>query len=139
MKTKICLLIFLMVCMLNSCEEETMNYPIDTDIQVSVATSEEGLYINSETEKVYGCCNFSITYEKSKIEHQFIIEFTGIYMPDICLTALGPAKSSIHLGQLDPGEYVIIFSLNDINTHAILSVGSDTTLTIPVERNVKLK
>ncbi len=52
---------------------------------------EPSLVLSVETEKIYGCCNFSIEAFFHHLGSLLSLDIRGIYQPDICLTALGPA------------------------------------------------
>jgi hypothetical protein len=71
--------------------------------------SDPVLYLLLTTEKIYPCYNYSIAtsvqYDRNRIE----VNIYGIAVPNICLTALGPARSSIKLNIPD-GTYRLIFN-----------------------------
>ncbi|GEM_PF-1373468 len=61
------------------------------------------------TETIYPCCNFAIINRMSIVGSAISVEFSGIYQPLICLTALGPALANLHLGSLTSGTYSLAF------------------------------
>ena len=71
--------------------------PIGSDINVTLLEhlSEEGaeLKIRSETVELQPCINFYLTTEFSYSAEGLKINYPGIYKPEVCLTAIGPATS----------------------------------------------
>lgn len=64
------------------------------------------------TEKTYPCFNYSIVSMLVKDESSIFVELLGVYKPDICLTATGPATSRSELS-LVPGEYSLYFKRDE--------------------------
>jgi hypothetical protein len=65
---------------------------------------EPSLFISMETEKIYPCCNYSIETFFQRVGSLLSVEARGIYKPDFCLTALGPALWGDFL-ELEEGVY----------------------------------
>jgi hypothetical protein len=66
------------------------------------------IWIFLETEKIYGCMNFTINTKIEFQEDTISVELLSIYKPDGCFTALGPARFDSTL-TLEPGEYCLLF------------------------------
>ncbi len=66
------------------------------------------IYLKMRTEKIYPCCNYPIESSLKIYGNKVNIQFFGIYIPEICLTALGPATSSIRLN-IQSGRYNLYF------------------------------
>lgn len=78
------------------------------------AVSAPQMFVELQTEKIYGCFNFGIK-AISKIEQKsIVIDILGIYKPGVCLTALGPATGRVKLGHLN-GIYEIKFSYRNFS------------------------
>jgi hypothetical protein len=69
---------------------------------------EPSLFLSMETEKIYGCCNFSIEAFFQHVGSLLSVDIRGIHQPDICLTALGPAFWGDFL-ELEEGVYSLEF------------------------------
>ncbi|OYD17638.1 hypothetical protein CH333_00025 [candidate division WOR-3 bacterium JGI_Cruoil_03_44_89] len=103
--------------------------PIEGDITFSVkegyrehdSISEPGIMLSMVTEKIYPCCNWSIISEVSVKGNKISIEILGIYVPEICLTALGPATSTSFL-DISNGEYLLYFSYGNMTDGYVLTV-----------------
>ena len=80
------------------------------------------------TEKIYGCSNFEIMTRSDVHEHHISIEATGILMPGICLTSLGPASGGIGL-TLSHGDYSLQLTYGDIMEKYTLSI-TDASITM---------
>jgi hypothetical protein len=66
------------------------------------------IWIFMETEKIYGCMNFTINTNIEFREDTISVELLSIYQPGVCLTALGLATFNTSLA-LEPGEYCLLF------------------------------
>lgn len=65
---------------------------------------EPSLFLSMDTEKIYACCNYSIETFFLRLGSLLSVDVRGIYKPDICLTALGPAGWGDFL-ELEEGVY----------------------------------
>ncbi len=59
------------------------------------------------TEKIYPCVNFPIVARSRQSSKSIDISFEGVIETDICLTAIGPATTTIDLGALSEGAYAL--------------------------------
>lgn len=63
--------------------------------------------LKMKTDKIYGCCNFKIHTKTTFVSNTIEIEILGVLIEgDICLTALGPARTSMFL-DLTEGDYYL--------------------------------
>lgn len=103
--------------------------PIDSRIEIrlweELTPSGTALVFQGNTEKEYGCANFSILYTYTLRERVVNIDFLGIYQPHICLDALGPATCTINLGALPTDTYLVRFSVAGRITEGQLTVSSE--------------
>jgi hypothetical protein len=90
------------------------------------------LSIDCATERIYPCINYGIDYSMTKSSNKITIRFNQIIMPEICLTALGPAYSNIKLGNLSNGLYILNLLVNGKTQTANLKV-NDSTFKIEYE------
>ncbi len=89
---------------------------------------EPTIVLDLETEKIYGCCNFSIESAFRRIGNRLLVGIEGIYMPELCLTALGPAYSSREL-VLEPGSYTLEISDGPLRSEFLIDV-TDEALSV---------
>ncbi len=64
------------------------------------------------TEQIYPCCNFSIQQRVFQFGNKITVDLLGIYIPAICLTALGPATAHPPMN-IHPGIYELRFVLGE--------------------------
>ena len=103
--------------------------PIEGNIIFSVqegytnydSISEPSIMLLMVTEKTYPCCNWSIISDIAVQSNKISIDFLGIYVPEICLTAFGPAQSTSFL-DISEGEYSLYFSYRGITDRYFLTV-----------------
>jgi len=110
-------ILFVFFCFFSSCTEWSSGYvPIKGKIFFKVVEGHREPYCDCEpeiilsmwTEEIFGCCNFHIESEMLRMGNNITINLLGIYMPSVCLTALGPASSSEFL-DLPEGVYSLNF------------------------------
>jgi len=134
-------LLIILTFLLFSCEsdKEDIEKVIDSDILVSTLIESENVYIEAETVKEYVCITYSIEYLLETDNNNMTIHFTDVVKPDGCFHAFGPAETKINLGNLEAGDYSVMFKLNGITTEANLTVNTISTLSISKEQNVRIK
>ena len=74
---------------------------------------EPGIMLSMETKKIYPCCNWLIKSGIAIHGNKILIYISGIYVPKICLTALGPATSESSL-DISNGEYLLEFPFGPV-------------------------
>lgn len=135
MKKVIFLLSLLFI--VGSCKKDYELEKIDSDILVEIGKNDSGVIIHGETERVYSCFDHQIIYCEKTRKDEIYVQFKKVKIPNMCLTALGPAGCTIELGNLDDGEYSVTFELNNKKTKGKLKVGATTELTLDSGGNVK--
>lgn len=89
---------------------------IESRINVSIAVplpDTSAVQLNCATVQYYPCMNYGLVYNFSRYGRTIDVKFTGISVPNVCLTALGPATRSIPLPNLTPGSYNLNVTVND--------------------------
>ena len=71
---------------------------------------EPSIVLMMQTERIYPCCNYCLESDITVVGNTVHVRLCGIYIPDVCLTSPGPARSTQVL-ELAPGEYKLRFSL----------------------------
>lgn len=132
-------LIFLFVVffLFSSCNKDLNEVNIDSDILISTEKNDQNVLLNASTEKHYPTLGYQIRYREQVKDKEIKIEFIEVIAPEVGLTALGPARCSINLGDLEHGAYDITFELNQVETKGKLIVGTTAELTIESGGNVK--
>ncbi|MDH5415169.1 MAG: hypothetical protein OEW87_13620 [Flavobacteriaceae bacterium] len=116
-----------LIVLLN-CSDRNLE-PLEGDIKFSIAEGYEDhdliesprIMLSMVTEKIYPCCNYSIISEISVKSKIIAIELIGIYIPEVGLTALGPASASSFL-DISEGEYQLYFYYRNTKDKYILTV-----------------
>lgn len=123
------LLILLFAVLLVTCRKDSMESKIDSDIKISMWENSDStgrvLEFQCETEKVYGCCNYTILHSLTINGSNIEIHFTGIYQPQMCLTSFGPARATIELASLPNGTYPLTIRVERHKSRGHLIVTSD--------------
>lgn len=127
-------LLFLVI----SCNKDYETINIDSDILVSTEKLDNTILLTAETERNYATLGHQITFCDKVKKKEVYIEFKKVKVPEVGLTALGPATSSINLGSIENGEYAVTFELNGKKTKGKLIIGNSAELNIDSGSNVKL-
>lgn len=61
-----------------------------------------------ETEKIYPCLNYSVRAGLERLGEKLTVRLSGVEIPEVCLTALGPA-SAVRVLELAAGGYELVF------------------------------
>jgi hypothetical protein len=86
---------------------------------------EPRIYLSMQTEKIYPCCNYWLETAVAVLGEEVRVAITGVYVPEICLTALGPAGSRTEL-PLAPGRYRLIFTVGSRSESYVLTVSTSS-------------
>ena len=109
---------------------------IESDIIFSLYAEESGCVtgggcratLSMRTTNIYSCCNYTVETSVSKRPGELTVTLLRVRLPDICLTALGPARSSLEL-DISYRDFVLKFRNEDqIDSYAV-SV-TDTALVL---------
>ncbi len=105
------------VCLLflNGCRknDSLVDFPVALSLELREVFHDNArhtaLFVSTVQE--YECINYEIEYLYTKtIQHRYI-EFTGIYLPSTCATAIGPATAHIVLGEMDADRHDVLFGI----------------------------
>ncbi len=119
------LLLFLCCDIFDSSEKElkpiegNITFGIQEGYQVHDAISKPSIMLSMVTEKIYPCFNWSIISRIRVKNNEISIDFLGIYLPEVCATAVGPAKSTSFV-DISEGEYLLYLSYKDITDRYVL-------------------
>jgi len=84
------------------------------------------LEMPAATEKEYRCSNFTLLYRLTRLGEHVAIAFDGVSVPDICLTALGPARCRIPLGPTAEGAFPLTLNVEGMVREGQLVVTAST-------------
>ena len=82
--------------------------------------------LKCRTEKIYNCFNFTIINRVDLTRESMTISFLGVHKPQICLTALGPARATLDLGSLSAGVYPMEIAMNGRTSGFQLEVSNES-------------
>lgn len=86
------------------------------------------LYLTMQTEKIYGCCNFSIAADIDFTPDVITVSLREVIKPEICLTALGPALFREPF-PVPPGTYTFtVRTADSTDTHTLVITDSSVVI-----------
>lgn len=139
MKTVIISILSILMIFIAGCGKDKAVDPDPTQamaVNLTMAEKVEGndreLVFYIATDQIFGCCNNLIQNEVLRQDNLVNIYFDGIYFPDICLTALGPATAEISMGDLAPGNYMIYLN-NGSLSNFVLKVTAESYTIEPIK------
>ena len=94
---------------------------IEVRMRESIHSDPGRLFLRCETLEIFPCSNWYIINSVSSTPARIDVEFKGIYVPEICFTAMGPATADIDLGSLAEGSYnLLLFAPGSINAGKLI-------------------
>lgn len=97
--------------MLGACRKDPgfqrIDLPLTLTIEEKLIASGNQLMLNFSTTKQYECSNYSLNATPAAYNSGITIQFIGITIPEICMTSIGPATTTINAGQIRNGVYTI--------------------------------
>lgn len=111
--------IFLLIALISSisCEKTTRDEYQVVDSDIIIRMSEElgnptrTFELGLQTDKAYPCINYSLITNYETTTDKITIDILGIHSPSICLTAIGPASSTIPITNIQNKSYDIEFKI----------------------------
>ena len=122
--------ILLATLVIHSCSKDDKNSDGKINSKIAVTLIEElsesnnSLNILSETIEQQPCINYSLLTNYKKDANSIRISYEDIIKPEVCFTAIGPAKTSISY-DLPNGEYDVEFVNDGVLNLADLSVDNE--------------
>lgn len=106
----------------------SVQFRIGESYSEPTTVEDPSLMLFMTTEEIYPCCNYSIASMLVKDESSIFVELLGVYKPDICMTAIGPADSRSKIA-LAPGNYSLSFSLDNLIDEYFVTV-TDSSISV---------
>lgn len=101
--------------------------PIDGKVEFGISELYENydvpshpqIFLSLKTQKIYGCMNYQVANTTTIKNGTVDVRISGVIIPEICLTALGPATAKTNLN-LPNGNYkLVLHSSNFSNSYNI--------------------
>jgi len=138
MKIKILLMIIILLLLSVSCDKgDNGDYlPIESDILFTFRPDNtdgnsltDNIVLYLKTDEFYSCCNYEIVWNDEIISGVFNVNLRSIYVPEICLTALGPATTEIPW-DFSTGEFNLSFThVSAIDSYHVVISDSSIVVT----------
>src|SRR6185437_8409832 len=88
-----------------------LNSGVKIEMAEALYSAKRVLKFNCSTNQCYACCNYHLSNTFNISSNNITIGFSSIYVPSICATQPGPAKTTITIGTLTDGIYNLIFTI----------------------------
>ncbi|RMH93479.1 MAG: hypothetical protein D6681_13635 [Calditrichaeota bacterium] len=120
---------------IDSIDQEQLE-PLEGGINFSVREFHPGyqenvapeIFLFAATEKIFPCFNYYLHSEIVTLGNTILVAIQGAKKPDICLTALGPARMQEPL-ELSPGVYHLVWKYRDATDVYQLEI-TDTSIVV---------
>ena len=138
--------ILLILAILTSCNENTKEDSIYEPLLDSLYVGLIELYEDYNevaspttslvfvTKTIYPCVNYSVVHETLQYGNNIIVDIKGIYIENICLTALGPAIGRSFVG-LKNGEYQLMIRYNSVTDRYTITVTDSLLIMVDEQRS----
>ncbi|MGV3502221.1 MAG: hypothetical protein ACO1O1_00825 [Adhaeribacter sp.] len=126
------LYLFIFCTLLGSCrpEEAVPTFPLESPVEVEIKEilleGKKHVVLSCRTKKIYDCSNNYLKVSMQQAAGQVTVSFLGITGDRLCLSALGPARADLDLGQLPNGQYQL--KLNGLEANQGTLTVTDTTI-----------
>lgn len=133
------LLLSLLIPFFSSCldDEDKDKAVVGSDVQLemyeNVSADPNSLMLLSTTEQVFSCSNYQLAATTQMIEDTIIIDYTGIMVPNGCISTQGPAYSEDFFA-VEEGTYQLELRVDDELNEGTLEV-SDSLFVITMTNN----
>lgn len=111
-------------------EEAIPTFPLESSVEVEIkelpVEGKKHVVLSCRTAKMYACANHLIRASLQQAAGQLTVTFLGVTGDRLCMSALGPARADLDLGQLPNGQYQLKLNALD-NNQGSLTV-SDATI-----------
>ena len=102
---------------------------IDLQISEKLDSIQRSLIIHAQTERIYGCSNYTLSGNAAKSGSTIALTFQNVVSPSQCSAANAPAAAQISLGLLAKGNYAFTITVNGVAAVSNLIV-TDTSYSI---------
>lgn len=113
----------------SGCSKQESFEPIASDIEITMVETIDStgrtFQLKCETKEHYPCANYKLVSRLNKVSNSYEIDFNGIDIPGVCLTAFGPALANIELGNPANGVYDIVITTDETINSGKLYVSTD--------------
>lgn len=129
--------IFIVIALFGSisCEKTPKydNQVVDSDIVIKMSEElgnpNRSFKLSLWTDKSYPCMNYSLITNSEATTNKIAVDILGIYAPDMCLTAFGPATSTIPVSNIQNKSYDIEFKIgSNISTGKLICTSNEFNL-----------
>jgi hypothetical protein len=133
----------ILVFLFSACKKDesakTNKSAINIKMWETLGNAQRIMKLHCSTEKHYPCSNFIINYTLTTNNEMILIDFIGTVEPKECLTAIGPASTTINLGTISNGTYNFEISVDKRKSKGALIVTSDYfKIDLDRQKNVSL-
>lgn len=88
-------------------------------------STERKIYIILETERIYDCENYTLTYNTNVEDSVLSIELERIYAPEVCYTTRGPALATFNITDLADSIFKFNISMDNFTRSGYITKSSD--------------
>jgi hypothetical protein len=113
-----------------SSERTDSPVPLESNLFLSFEESGGDIALDIWTERIYGCYNYEVVADLAVRGSAIKISIEGVYQPQFCQDALGPARQEVKLGQLD-GAHNLVFIYQGLRDRYRLAVSSERITITP--------
>jgi len=104
--------------------------PVQFGVHEDLTAAGRSIRLDGATEQIYGCVNYRLLVRELHLPRASRLEIDGVSVPSICLTALGPAKASIPLGDLPAGIHSLRIAARGTEVEGTLVTSPDSIVIV---------
>lgn len=139
------LFISIAILALSGCEKsssysyQVVNSDIVVTMNEALGNPDRSFTLKLKTDQAYPCINYSLITDTKISGNNITVEVLGLYIPDICLTAIGPASAALAIPDMQDMTYNIVFKIGTNISYGRLTCSQDQfSLGMDDPRQVKI-
>ncbi len=108
-------------------ENDLGSFPVDLRLELreQFVGNQRHMALNVTTVDDYPCANYQVDYRFSSGPQKREVVFKGLFLPDECLTAFGPARAYVEMGLMPPGAHELQLRVGQEHMQTVFHVGID--------------
>ncbi len=108
-------------------KEDLIDFPVAMKIEIRemFQKNERQLGLLISTTQEYECLNYKVEYDYVYNAETRIVEFKGIMLPSMCMTAIGPATAFVNLGHMTDNTHEVQFVIGNDYLITDFLIGND--------------
>ena len=117
-------------CNKDDSADNAFNY-LEVEYYEHFSSSGREIFLNLKTLETFPCSNFQLEVNQNRSNNHLDIKVSDIQVPDVCITALGPATQTLSLGQTSFAPSKLTLWVNENQHDVSINIDKNTISVLP--------